>query len=394
MGWWYRSAIVAVWLCMLPVGAVVRADGPESDLKGFWSKGDAGNWEQAVTPNSSQGVAYRNYPQMVDRVKADAEARRKERIKLLEDLGRQGRQDNVTGAANQAPSADQDQTQASASPSQPPAASTPLSREEIVAKYGSPEQPQLIRAQKDSPPAMQGLFEALNSGDKELAWQYAVALAKRQVEMQSVVSKATDYQMLAMEALGVRQAGQPAPDEQEVDPTREEVQEFMNRTRQAEQTRRVPFDPNIAAGETNGPVGGDPSASDRAAKSSSPLEKIPVDPEGKVKVLMFFDEKAPDAIQLAEAIRPLTGTIAKDAAVSFVGLTKRTYRPAGLKLRSAELSFPFPLVSGEALALDLRIQRYPTFVFVAVTTRQTYRIEGVPTLAEIERVVRVMRGGN
>jgi len=358
-------------------------------LKGFWNNGDARNWGQAVSPNSSQAVSYHDYPLVVDKVKADAEAAQQLRAKLAAE--QQNQQNAAKNEANQ-PSPEQQLQQSS-----PPPASTPLSRDQILAKFGSPDQPQLIRAQKDAPPAMQGLFEALNSNDKELAWQYAVALARRQVEMQNIVSKATDYQMLAMESLGIQPAAPQAPEGEAVDPVRAEVQEFMSQTRRAELGRQVNIDPTLG----QDPIGQDAipqgpqvaPAAGQAARLAQQAPQIPVDPEGKVKVLIFFDEKAPEAKDMAAALTPLVAKVKGDLQVAVLGLTKRTYFAQGLKLKGAELSFPFPLLSGEALALDLRIQSYPTFVFVAATSRQTYRIEGIPTLEEIERTVKVMRGG-
>lgn len=365
----------------------VAAQSPNDQLKGFWSNGDAGKWDQAVTPNSSQAVSYRNYPLMVDKVKADAEAAQQLRAKQAAE--QQNQQNSPKNEGNQAPAAQVEQQPQST----PPAASTPLSREQILAKFGSPEQPQLIRAQKDAPPAMQGLFEALNSNDKELAWQYAVALARRQVEMQNVVSKATDYQMLAMESLGIQPAAPAAPEGEAVDPTRAELQEFMSKTRQAELGRQVNIDSTL--GE-EGLAAQEPQVGLKAgqpARGVPQVPQIPVDPEGRVKVLIFFDEKAPGAKDMSQLLTPLKAKLKADPQVTVLGLTKRTYSPQGLKLRGAELSFPFPLLSGEALALDLRIQSYPTLVFVAATSRQTYRIEGIPALEEIERTVKVMRGG-
>ncbi len=355
-------------------------------LKGFWNNGDARNWDQEVSPNSSQEVSYRNYPLAVDKVKADAEAAQKLRAKLAAE--QQNQQNAAKNEANKPPSEQADQQ-----PQQtPPPASTPLSREQILAKFGSPDQPQLIRAQKDAPPAMQGLFEALNSNDKELAWQYAVALARRQVEMQNVVSKATDYQMLAMESLGIQPPAPQAAEGEAVDPVRAEVQQFMAQTRQAELGRQVNIDPNL--GQEFMPQGASAElVPGQPARISQQVPQIPVDPEGRVKVLIFFDEKSPQASEIVKALAPLAPKIKGDSQLAVLGLTKRTYSAQGLKLRGAELSFPFPLLSGEALALDLRIQSYPTLVFVAATSRQTYRIEGIPTLEEIERTVKVMRGG-
>jgi hypothetical protein len=351
-------------------------------LKGFWSNGDARNWDQAVTPNSSQAVSYRNYPLVVDKVKADADAAQQLRAKLA--VEQQNQQNAPKNEANQPTQVQANQP----AENSPPPASTPLSRDQILAKFGSPEQPQLIRAQKDSPPAMQGLFEALNSNDKELAWQYAVALARRQVEMQNIVSKATDYQMLAMESLGIQPAAPKPQEGAAVDPIRAEVQEFMAQTRQAELGRQVNIDPNLGQEAPAAPL-----VAGQAARLTGQAPQIPVDPEGRVKVLVFFDEKAEAAKENIAGLQPLAAKFKANPQVTLLGLTKRTYSPQGLKLKGAELSSPFPLLSGEALALDLRIQSYPTLVFVAATSRQTYRIEGIPTLQEIERTVEVMRGG-
>jgi hypothetical protein len=70
----------------------------------------------------------------------------------------------------------------------------------------------------------------------------------------------------------------------------------------------------------------------------------------------------------------------------------RSYALPGLKRVGEITSFPFPLVNGEALGPELRIQRYPTFVFLAVTSKQTYHLEGAQGPDEIERIVNVVKG--
>lgn len=376
------SALFWSWQAASPVARAQDSAAPDmatvtDELKGFWEKDDAKGWVGAVKPNSSQAVNYHDYPLMVDQIKLDEQAR-KEAQKSPKN-----------------PEIRPDQPAQEATSAKP---TTPLSRDQIIAKYGAPDQPQPIRAQKDSPPAMQGLFEALNSGDKDLAWQYAVALARRQSEMQKTVSKATDYQILAMEALGMRRQSPETSATEEIDPTRAEVRDLMEQTRQNELQRAAPIDPEalqqadltegIATGTAEGALA---APQGQPAQAVKPPE-IPVDPAGKVKILIFFDEKQSEAKQVAESLNPLKELIKQREGVSAIGLTKRTYSLYGLKVRGAELSFPFPLLSGEALALELRIQRYPTTVFVAATTKRTYRIEGVPSVQEMERVLRVMRG--
>jgi hypothetical protein len=337
----------------------VYAQAGVQEVKGFWAKGDATKWLGDVHPNSSESIVYRDYPLAIDQIRAEEQV-------------------------NQAPPQNtEDKENAKEEALAPKAPPTPMSREEILAQFGSPDNPQLIKAQKDSPPAMQGLFAAINADDKELAWGYALALAKRQVEMQSVVSKATDYQILAMEALGMRPPAAAPKEGQPLDPTRAELQELMEKTRREQLQKVVNIDEQLQL---------NPEAVS-AALNQEPALPIPVDPEGKVKVLIFFDARHYKVGEVVESLKPLKEPLSEIKDLQVLGLTRRTYSQKGLSLKSAELSFPFPLVNGEALALELRIQSYPTVVFLAATTQKTYRVEGVPTVDEMQRIVKVMRGG-
>lgn len=346
------------------------------DIKGFWNKGDAANFRASVTPNSSKNVVYHDYPMIVDKVR--------QRDQQPPTLSVSGSQTNPTVLS---PTSDQKLLMQAEAPT-PPAVSTPLSREQILTKFGTPDQPPTIRAQKDAPPAMQGLFEALNSNDKELAWQYAIALAKRQVAMQETVSKATELQLMAMEAEGLKPPTQGNSETAPLDPIRAEYQPYLERTRQEALQRGVNIHPEQLEGND--------SAEGIAALKGAPARierKIPVDPEGKVRLLVFFDEQAKNALDIADSLRAVREKFGKDKLFSAVGLTRRTYSVHGLKYKGAELSFPVSLLNGEALSLELRIQSYPTFMFLAVTTKETYRVEGIPSTDEIEKTIKAMRGG-
>lgn len=340
------------------------AQAASEDIKGFWQRGDATNWRGSVKETSSASVVYRDYPLAVDMVKEQAQ----------QPLAPPTVQNTEKLAQNQPEG------------QQPPAPELAPSREQIVARYGSPEESTPIRAQKDSPLEMQGLFAALNAGDKELAWQYSVALARRNTEMQNMVAKATDYQLLAMESLGMRPPSSIDEEKEDINSNRAELRDLMAKTRQQELQRKLDVEGMLEQQ-------GDPQIADEAvAKIRLAAPQIPVDPEGKVKVLVFFDEKDVSLAELSKALILPKEAFKSDASVSFVGLTKRSYALPALKKLSAASSFPLPLLNGEALAQELRIQSYPTVLFLAVTTKQTYRLEGLQTAAEIERVVRVMKG--
>ena len=363
-----RSLFITASLAALPVASSAQATNDEQ--KGFWQKGAATDWNTPVHGNSSDEIVYRDYPLTVDEVKVRIQKEAEEAVQSAQ---------NALDASNAETAATTDNQK-----------KTPLTREQILAKYGSPGEPTPIRATKESPPEMHALFEALNSGDKELAWQYSVALAERRTRINQVVSKATDYQLLALEATGQRLPTDLNPGADAIGTARLELREYIERTKNEQMKKKFEWDQ--AAMAAGGSLEGDNWSAGRENKAETLTPQIPVDPAGNVKLLIFFDERSPTMNDFAKSLKPLQERFKQDPNVSILGLTMRSYEVSGLKKIGTITSFPFPLVNGEALAPELRIQRYPSFVFLAVTSKQTYRIEGAQGAEEIERVLNIMKG--
>jgi hypothetical protein len=363
-----RLLIITASLAALPAASLAQATNDEQ--KGFWQKGAATDWNTPAHGNSSNEIVYRDYPLTVDEIKLKVQKEAEEAV----------------NSAQSAINAQSAETAATTDNKQ----KTPLTREQIIAKYGSPSQPLPIRAQKESPPEMQALFEALNSGDKELAWQYSVALAERRNRMNQVVSKATDYQLLALEATGQRLPADLKPEAEAMGVARLELREYIERTKNEQMKKKFEWEQALMA--AGGAVEGDNWSTARSTSPDKVASQIPVDPAGKVKLLIFFDERSPTIKEFSKSLKPLQEKFKADSNVSILGLTMRSYATPGLKRVGEITSFPFPLVNGEAIAPELRIQRYPSFVFLAVTSKQTYHIEGAQGAEEIERVLNIMKG--
>jgi hypothetical protein len=370
----FYALIIIALVAASPAASSAQAVNEEQrsfdEQKGFWQKGAATDWKTPVHGNSSHEIVYRDYPLTTDEVKLRIQTEAEEAVKSAQNALDATKTETAATTEN--------------------VSKTPLTREQIIAKYGSPSEPLPIRAQKESPPEMKALFEALNSGDKELAWQYSVALAERNNRIKSVVSKATDYQLLAMEATGQRPSMELNPEADEMGATRLELRDFMERTKTERMQQKFQADQQLMAAGAS--TEGDNWATGRGIEPQKLAAQIPVDPAGKVKVLIFFDERDVDAKKFAKSLKPLQEKYKTDTNVSFFGLTMRSYAVPGLKRVGEITSFPFPLVNGEALAPELRIQRYPTFVFLAVTSKQTYQLEGQRNAEEVEKVLNVMKG--
>jgi hypothetical protein len=180
------------------------------------------------------------------------------------------------------------------------------------------------------------------------------------------------------------------PEADEMGTARLELREYIERTKNEQMKKKFEWDQALMA------AGGSPEGDNwSAARGTSPEmapPQIPVDPAGNVKLLIFFDERSPTIKDFSKSLKPLREKFKGDPQVSILGLTMRSYAVSGLKKIGEITSFPFPLVNGEALAPELRIQRYPSFVFLAVTSKQTYHVEGAQGAQEVERVLNIMKG--
>lgn len=389
----HNLLIVHTFVALLPLCRHVHAD----DVKAFWQKGAATTITGKVQETSSERIVFRDYPIVVDHLKqlqkSEEEARAiMAKARLAAEAQKAGEQFAVPQQPPAAqPSEQPPPPQQPGDQSQQPKS---LSRDEILKKYGAPEEPRPIKAKADAPVEMQALFDSINSGDTELAWQYALAMARRNQATQEMVAKATDYQLLAMEAAGMRAEENPAGDGADINPNRLELKGLIEKTKRERLAKKL--DPNL-------PVAAQVGAADDLTDTTTPPAnrqtttpgnpQIPVDPAGRVKLVIFFDEKSADAKEFAKTIRPLREQFKADSNVTILGATRWSYPIQSLQWLSAELNFPFGMTSGEALSRELKIHEYPTYLFIAQSSKDTYRVVGSHGVEEVSKVIQQMKGG-
>jgi hypothetical protein len=358
-------------------GTVLAGAALADDFKGYWQRGAVVDWSTPPRANSSSDITIESHT---------AEYQRK---KLAEEMKK---------AALQAPQQQVSQQQAHGQPGiqQPapaearPSPEQPLSRDQIFEKFGRPDESRFVLAQKDAPPEFQAMLLALNQGDKELAFEYARAYTRRMDKMADLVSTAAQYQGIAKEVEGFATEPTQAANGQ-LDGVRAELLPYIERAKAERRKQAVDLEKTLASAE-----GIDAPDADTAqvAAHRTNFADVPVDPAGRVKLLVFFNEGDATAnLQLAETLRVLKERVPTTTDFQVLGLTRKTYTKEALKRIGADTSFPFPLLNGEALSQQVRILKYPTFLFMALTSKQLYRMEGVQSPDDIEKVIRLMRGG-
>lgn len=281
-------------------------------------------------------------------------------------------------------------------------------RREIVSEYGDPRERQELRVQEDAPPPFQGMIKAIDAGDEELAYQYALQYTRYTNDFKGMLETVVGTQSLAQEELGL-------VGEAKADPTFDKFRYLMN---------NKDFDP-MAPVETDKAIIEQEVVNDEArrffdriieeekkrksgisdledALPSLPTDrkgikkllktkKIAYDPEG-VDVYFFYRPEDKRAIQMMPVAEELHQSSQRDRKINFIGLTY-DYVPAGtLVFSQKSTNTTFRVEDGSRMARELELKVVPTTVVVGRSTGQIIREEGIRGFEYLDELVKMVLG--
>jgi len=330
------------------------------DLRGFWQKDAARDWDSKPKDNSSDSMDFKEVP---------AGAQKSET------------QPELTSAALV------ERTDGKA----------PATEEEIIKRFGNPKEKAQFVPDKNAPIQLQGMMAAMNSGNKKLAFEYAQAYSQYLKSMKELVFKGTQYTLLAMESEGTR----PEIDEKDPDaaitPERLELREELAkakiaRTKEEALRELSPEARKLLENEQDFAEMDDQVSRTTQAVQNEPLN-IPVDAQGKVQVLFFFSMSDAESLKTARMLQGVMAKFQSDPGIKFFGLVDEGMSAIQLALFSNQQGINLPLINGAQLKERLKISKTPTLMFAAETSGKTYSPKGVSTADEVEKIVRLMQGG-
>lgn len=305
----------------------------------------------------------------------------------------------------------------------------PASAEDVVEKFGNPDQEPRIEAEKSAPDSYKGLLAALEMGDDELAYRYARQYVRYQRNLNERVKKLTELSQIALEKEGLVPEGANSEDPNyEISKTiAEKIEGFNKAADQSSETRRVKLDEQtqqllrLAQGdeekdifsdekEAAAALAGAASAQAAGGTAQKLLRKPPTrdeiraelasklrpDPKGKVIVQYFF---RPNDSTHADMMKRLTEIAWQYRDVPKVGFVAFSIdRMAKLELdelsSGSGLAPIVPMRSGADLAQRLAIKRGPAVVIVAATSGEAHILQGKQDQLYLEEFIKVIRGGD
>lgn len=292
----------------------------------------------------------------------------------------------------------------------------PGSPEEILARFGNPDQEPRIKPEQNAPDSYKGLLAALEVGDDALAYRYARQYVRYQRNLSERVKKLTELSQIALERDGLI----PASEDNE-DPN----YELSNRIADSIEgnnsgaakadagARRVQLDQQtrellrIAQSEEEKNIFNDESGAAKSAdavrvttpkvKSIDQIRaeiaaKAKPDPKGKVLVQYFFRPTDRANQEMIKKIAEIAWEYRDVPQVGFVGFTIDRMSKNEIDSISSQLPMILPIRSGSDFAERLGIKRSPAVVIVSATTGEAHILSGKQDKAYLEEFVKRVHG--
>lgn len=287
--------------------------------------------------------------------------------------------------------------------------------------YGDPLTEPKVKAVDNAPAPFKAMMDSLQTGNEELAFDYARQYVRYMKKLKTNVNEAGKLTNMALEREGLRQPTSPedpafddqyrrlmekdlqkvrgqSEDGMFVSQLNPEVKLLLDRAEQAENGQdEVPDDIFAVAKkrEREFPAGLDPSfdeARERAKVRASIAGRVPVDPNGKVKVLLFALPNEQKSMIMARQLEELTKKRQPDRSVQVEMILGQEANPYEIQALLSSQGLSMPTRSDLQLAARVGVIRYPTLVFVAPSIGKYVLEEGFRPPYYIDEVTRAVQG--
>jgi len=300
-----------------------------------------------------------------------------------------------------------------AAPQAAPAAPAMTPVERIIQEYGDPSEPTPVKAVDTAPKPYRAMLEALNAGDEQLAFRYAVKYVRYMRDLEKVTGQAVALEGQAMMREGLLPPGSWPSDPQyrqyhylqnvEVGAAKDGsaggdlkayqseldagAREIIRRIKESEYDlfERPVRDGAAVADQLD-------EAAERRRARAMLTGRVPVDPLGKVDVYFFFRPYDREVRAMAADIERFYQSLKSDGRANFAALTIDHLSPVEVSAFRSEGRVTFPVIAGARLAEKFKVIKSPTTVFVAQSSGRIFVDPGLRSFYYLDELLRIMQG--
>jgi len=254
------------------------------------------------------------------------------------------------------------------------------SKDDVLKKFGDPKEEPEVLATKDAPKPFQGMMAALHLGDETLAKEYARQYARYMKTTRERVVRTSNLASLAMATDGAIDESSQAwsiASEAEKNLFKEDIEalksvdavskhelsdkakELLKLATEEEDNPKTIYP--VQEAENKGFLG---SKEEQIAFARRQHGKTPLK-DSEIDVFVFVNTKQEESLFAAGYIERVFQNIKSNDKVRFAALSFGLDSEPDRELFRTRSQISYPIISGNDLARDLKIQRAPSIVFVA-----------------------------
>ena len=284
--------------------------------------------------------------------------------------------------------------------------------DELRAEFGDPSEAHPVLAKDDAPKPFRAMMAAMNKGENKLAYDYAKQYVRYVQDLNRSNMRAVGLSQLAMVREGLLSEADVINSVNPED--RKFLDQDIKEHLESEKSKSYlgSLDPatralllkaeddleeeSIAEDAFAEEVQSELAEEERVQRFKANLELnkkfIPVDPEGKVDVIFFFEPEQINSIKMAPAIEAIFRESQEDENLNLIGFTLSPIdRDREMKFKSITSS-SFPMQSAANAASALGIEQTPATVLISQTTGESVVEVGNRSFFYLDELIKKMQG--
>lgn len=285
----------------------------------------------------------------------------------------------------------------------------PKTAEEIIKTFGDPAAPYPVAATEDAPGPFKAMYAAMNAGDDELAFKYAVQYVKFRDQLKEQNKKAVSIMGHAQRKAGILPAGSwpdadshaeyaylqdiPVPGVDDVAETA--AKEQINVTAETQQLiaklKEAQFD---LFNDEKQKIKKDLQSfeiQEREATRKELGSTLPVAATGEIDILVFLKLSQDESLELAPEIQKLHAVIQKSKKVNLAAFSMGALSPSAIKSFQFTTKTQFPLLPGTEVAKSMGLKATPAVIFVTREGKSHLEV-GFQNFFRLDEIRKIMQG--
>ncbi|NLF25887.1 MAG: hypothetical protein GX589_09565 [Deltaproteobacteria bacterium] len=282
-------------------------------------------------------------------------------------------------------------------------------QERILKEFGDPLEPVPVKGIETAPKPYRAMLAALNEGDEELAFKYAVQYVRYMRDLEKITSQAVAIEGQAMVRENVLGPGSwPESPEyseyhflQKIDlgdkskelESKNYQSELDAKTRDAikrlKESEHDLFSRAISVSALSDELN---EQEERMQTRRMLSGRVPLDPQGRVDMFFFLRIYDREVMAIAGDIEKLYQGLKGQDHVNFIVLTIDGLNPGAVDDFRRVTKTTFPIVNGERLAQRFKVKRSPTMIYVTQTNNRFFQEEGLRNYYHWDELLKIMQG--